>query len=83
MTHLKHQEIAIGTPERGLKVFRSSGVIETIACRAALGRRFLKEKLALWQGEVKVAPEISRIGSAKRAHRFRERPAAAVAEAEV
>jgi hypothetical protein len=52
-----------------LKVFKPNGLPylgerseETIASRAALGERLLKEKLAIWRREVKVVPEISQSG---------------------
>ena len=54
-----------------------------IAWRAALEEGFPKEKLAICRREVKLTREVSLIGSCERAHRFRQRPAEAVAEAEM
>ena len=63
-----------------------SGVTGGIACRSALEEGFPKEKLAICRREVKLAPEVSLRQSTpvrERAQRFHERPAEAVAEAEM
>jgi hypothetical protein len=73
-----------------LKAFRPNGLPnlgerrdETIACRAALGERFLKGKALRGAkgGQSGARNQPARI--CERAHRFRERPTAAVTKAEM
>ena len=60
-----------------------SGGAGGTACRAALEEGFPKEKLAICRREVKLAPEVSLLGSANGRTGFVNRPAEAVAEAEM